>query len=83
MCKHILNAQVYMLSSCCNLWYECSECHDENLNETNFHIFEVHRPLKLCCKSCQVVFQVNLQYFSEKDKLCPNCDNCWCRSGNI
>lgn len=83
MCKHVINAQIYMLTVCCNKWYECSECHDNDLNDSNFHIFEVGRPLRCCCKKCNLVFQVNLQYFSENDKFCSSCGNCWCLAGYL
>ena len=72
-----------MLTVCCNKWYECSECHDDDMVESDNHMFEVGRPVRLCCKSCHLIFQVNLQYFSENDKLCNNCGNCWCLSGII
>ena len=82
MCKHVVNAQVYMLTICCNKWYECSECHDDDITDYNLHhLFEVSRPLRLCCKSCHLIFQINLQFFSENDKFCTNCNIQWCRSG--
>ena len=99
MCKHIINAEVYLLStfqllylqiqlciycqvflqsSCCLDWFECSECHDDVMG----HKFKFNpRELRMTCKSCRKVFCKDLHYLSEKDKICEYCGICWCKKG--
>mmetsp|Transcript_25424 Transcript_25424/g.24317 ORF Transcript_25424/g.24317 Transcript_25424/m.24317 type:complete len:118 (+) Transcript_25424:3062-3415(+) len=78
MCKHILNAQVYINSPCCNKWFECSECHDEVVKS---HLFKFNKILRLTCKNCKGCFTRDLQIFSTKDKKCDYCGNVWCLPG--
>jgi len=64
-------------ASCCQHWYECSECHDE----VNDHLFEFEKKLKLFCKTCNRTFECNLKLMSTKDKYCFSCGTCWCIPG--
>jgi uncharacterized CHY-type Zn-finger protein len=79
MCRHIINAQVFIQSFCCGKWYECSECHDEV--ETD-HQFTIDRVLRLMCKPCRRVFERDLTSMMESDKFCEQCKNMWCPAGN-
>lgn len=31
MCRHLLNAKVAIQATCCKGWFECQECHDEQV----------------------------------------------------
>ncbi|KAI9216804.1 hypothetical protein BC828DRAFT_392744 [Blastocladiella britannica] len=71
MCKHILNAQVSIRTSCCRQWFDCPECHaevaDHPLSRTTEMIF--------ACKKCKKVFRKELENYEEQDEFCPHCDN--------
>ena len=70
--------QVFLQSSCCLDWFECSECHDDVMG----HKFKFNpRELRMTCKSCRKVFCKDLHYLSEKDKICEYCGICWCKKG--
>ena len=69
--------KVVFQASCCQHWYECSECHDE----ANDHLFEFEKKLKLFCKTCNRTFECNLKLMSTKDKYCFSCGTCWCIPG--
>mmetsp|Transcript_2334 Transcript_2334/g.4285 ORF Transcript_2334/g.4285 Transcript_2334/m.4285 type:complete len:119 (-) Transcript_2334:312-668(-) len=73
MCKHVLNCEVYMQSPCCQKWFECAECHDDNCN----HPFKFATELRFCCKRCKTCFNRNFKFFSEKDKHCSVCGVQW------
>ena len=77
MCKHILNAKVYIQCKKCEAWYECSECHDEKED----HKFEINKKFMMTCKECSRVFGKDLNFFTEKDKLCESCGAVWCMPG--
>ena len=78
MCKHIVNAQVYICSPCCNKWFECAECHDEHVR---LHHFKTSKNLRLTCKKCKNCFNRDLQIFSQRDKHCDYCGNLWVLPG--
>lgn len=73
MCKHILNAQVYIRTPCCMKWYECSECHDEHEN----HKFLHSTRLRFTCKNCRKCFDRDFSLFPLNDKKCDFCGNLW------
>ena len=73
MCKHVINAEVYIQSPCCRKWFECSECHDENCT----HPFKFSSELRFCCKQCRTCFSRKFKFFSEADKQCSVCGVLW------
>ena len=77
MCRHILNAQVYIQGKCCDKFYGCAECHDEEES----HPFQFAKTLRFMCKVCKKCFDRDFQLFSEKDKTCNYCGVCWCLPG--
>lgn len=77
MCKHVLNCNTYIQCKKCEAWYECSECHDERED----HNFVVDKKFVLTCKSCKKVFSRDLNFFTDKDKLCEACGVVWCLPG--
>lgn len=77
MCKHVFNAKVVFQASCCQRWFECSECHDE----INDHLFEFQKKLKMFCKTCTRTFERDLKLFTVKDKYCYSCGTGWCVPG--
>ena len=70
--------QVYICSPCCGKWYECAECHDENVL---LHHFKTATKLRLTCKVCKNCFNRDLQIFSQRDKHCDFCGNLWVLPG--
>jgi len=66
-----------MQAPCCNIWIECSECHDEKAD----HQFKFHKCVKLTCKNCRKRFDRDFEMFSEKDRFCNFCDTQWCMAG--
>ena len=70
--------QVYICSPCCGKWYECAECHDENVL---LHHFKTSTKLRLTCKVCKNCFNRDLQIFSQRDKHCDFCGNLWVLPG--
>mmetsp|Transcript_4593 Transcript_4593/g.5030 ORF Transcript_4593/g.5030 Transcript_4593/m.5030 type:complete len:107 (-) Transcript_4593:691-1011(-) len=77
MCRHIINAKVFVQASCCNGWFDCAECHDEIKD----HPFVAGKILRLLCKSCSRIFQRDLGMFLESDKYCEQCKDKWCVPG--
>lgn len=77
MCRHILNAKVFVQASCCLGWYDCPECHDE----VNDHLFKTNKILRLTCKSCKRTFQKDLLMLMNRDKYCEQCKVQWCVPG--
>mmetsp|Transcript_4030 Transcript_4030/g.6245 ORF Transcript_4030/g.6245 Transcript_4030/m.6245 type:complete len:114 (-) Transcript_4030:60-401(-) len=78
MCRHVLNSQVYIQSPCCKKWFECSECHDENVVT---HSFKFAPKLRFVCKNCRSCFFRHFKHLSERDKQCPVCGNRWILPG--
>ncbi|KAG0150532.1 hypothetical protein CROQUDRAFT_668440 [Cronartium quercuum f. sp. fusiforme G11] len=72
MCKHILNAQVSIRSPCCQKWFDCAECHeDQKLG----HRLVKTNELVMACKACKKVFRKAIDEFEDADEYCPHCDN--------
>lgn len=66
--------KVYIQAPCCNKWFECAECHDDAVKT---HVFELKSDMRFTCKPCRKVFTRDFKLFSESDKLCSFCKNCW------
>lgn len=73
MCRHVLNAQVYLQCRSCSKWFECAECHDER----SAHCFVRRSELRMCCKACRRVFTHDLDHNSSGSERCPYCGNAW------
>lgn len=71
--------QVVFQASCCQRWFECSECHDE----INDHLFQFNKRLKMFCKTCNTTFERDLKLMTVKDKYCYSCGTCWCIPGKL
>lgn len=78
MCKHVINSTIYMQASCCGIWVECTECHDEKKPD---HQFKFQRKMKFTCKCCRKRFDRDFMLFSEKDKKCNFCGVEWNKPG--
>jgi uncharacterized CHY-type Zn-finger protein len=72
MCRHVLNATVFIKATCCAGWFECAECHD--FSTLGSHPFETCQAsssvVTMLCKSCKMVFQKDLSVFDENDTSC-------------
>eukprot|EP01106_Pelomyxa_sp_JSP_P014001 TRINITY_DN4330_c0_g2_i2.p1 TRINITY_DN4330_c0_g2~~TRINITY_DN4330_c0_g2_i2.p1 ORF type:complete len:111 (-),score=35.23 TRINITY_DN4330_c0_g2_i2:196-528(-) len=73
MCKHILNAQVSVRAPCCQRWFDCPQCHEEQADHPLARSWE----LTLVCKHCRRCFRVDPRdgEADEADEHCPHCDN--------
>lgn len=74
-----------MRAQCCKRWFDCPECHEEQvLRDGDAHKLVKTTEITLACKTCRKVFRVDTTYsqlplyFSqvdEADEYCPHCDN--------
>ncbi|KAK8794805.1 hypothetical protein WA158_001786 [Blastocystis sp. Blastoise] len=71
MCKHVLNAQVSIRAPCCGKWFDCAQCHQEQMK----HPLKKQTTMIFGCKKCKGVFRKNMLDFDEADEYCPYCDN--------
>ena len=67
MCKHILNPQVAIRSQCCKKWWDCAECHQEQMDHDIMKTVE----MVFACKKCRHVFRKDASNFEETDEYCP------------
>lgn len=68
-----MNAQVSIRAPCCQKWFDCPECHEEQFGEDH----ELMRTLEMIfvCKKCKKTFRKDVNEFEEADEYCPHCDN--------
>lgn len=62
MCKHILNVQAAIRSTCCQKWYDCADCH----NELNDHPLKKTTEMTFMCKVCKKAFRKDMLRFEGK-----------------
>lgn len=60
MCKHILNAQVSVRAQCCHRWFDCPECHTEQMRlDKDIHPLLKTADIVMACKKCKKVFRID------------------------
>lgn len=69
--KHILNAQVAVRAPCCKKWFDCAECHQEQMDHRLLQTFE----MVFACKKCKKCFRKDAREMEDSDEYCPHCDN--------
>jgi uncharacterized CHY-type Zn-finger protein len=59
MCKHILNVQAAIRSTCCLKWFDCADCH----NEMSDHPLKKTNDITFMCKVCKKAFRKDMIRF--------------------
>lgn len=62
MCKHILNVQAAIRTTCCQKWFDCSDCH----NEMSDHPLKKTIEMTFLCKKCKKAFRKDMIRFEGK-----------------